>query len=104
MDVNQLHKDIRKALPLDPIAASHVSTPESPRWQNSPDGHLLLDNRIYVPDIDNLRLRILQHKHDHVISGHLGQNKTIELIRREYIWPGLRSSVKDYCKSCTTCM
>ena len=56
MDVNQLHKDIQKALPLNPIAASHVSNPESPRWQNSPDGHLLLDNCIYVTDINNLRL------------------------------------------------
>ena len=34
----------------------------------------------------------------------MGQNKTIELIRREYVWPGLRDFVKDYCKSCTTCM
>ena len=34
----------------------------------------------------------------------MGQNKTIELIRREYVWPGLRTFVKDYCKSCTTCM
>jgi len=104
MDVDQLHEDIRKALPHDPVSASHMAQPELPRWELSTEGFLLLDKRIYVPDYDSLRLRVLRHKHDHVLSGHLGQNKTIELIRRDYVWPGLRTFVKDYCKSCTTCM
>ena len=39
-----------------------------------------------------------------IFSGHPGQNKTIDLIRREYTWPGLQEYVKHYCKSCTTCM
>lgn len=55
-------------------------------------------------DVSDLRLRVLQFKHDHLLSGHLGQNKTVELIRREYDWPGLRVFVKDFVKSCTTCM
>ena len=46
----------------------------------------------------------MQYKHDHVLSGHFGQNKTLELIRREYTWPDIRTNVKDFCKSCVTCM
>src|SRR5271168_3870177 len=53
---------------------------------------------------DDLRLRVLRNKHDHILSGHPGQNKTTELILRDYTWPGLREFVKTYCKSCTTCM
>src|SRR3979490_2252893 len=64
----------------------------------------LLDKHIYVPDVGDLRLQVLQDKHDHLISGHFGQNHMLELIRREYVWPELRSSVKSYIKSCTTCM
>ena len=104
IDVEQLHKDIRNALPLDPVSASLMSNLPSSRWEITSEGFLLHDKRIYVPNHDDLPLRILRYKHDHVLSGHMGQNKTIELIRREYVWPGLRTFVKDYCKSCTTCM
>ena len=104
LDVEQLHTDIRNALPLDPTSATLLAHPPTPRWETSADGYLRHDNRIYVPDYNDLRLRVLRYKHDHVLSGHMGQNKTIELIRREYVWPGLRDFVKDYCKSCTTCM
>jgi hypothetical protein len=70
----------------------------------SNDGFLQHDGRIYVPNSDDLCLHVLQYKHDHVLSGHLGQNATLSLIRREYTWPGIRTSVVKFCKSCTTCM
>jgi hypothetical protein len=39
-----------------------------------------------------------------MLAGHFGQNKTLELIRRDYTWPNIRSDVKHFCKSCVTCM
>jgi hypothetical protein len=36
-------------------------------------------------------------------SGHFRQNHTLDLIRRKYTWPGLRTFVKDYILSCTSC-
>lgn len=56
-----------------------------------------------MPDTNDLRLRILRYKHDHPLSGHFGRNRTLELIRREYTWPGIRTFVKDYVSSCTSC-
>ena len=103
MDIEQLHTDICNALPLDPVTSAHLPTPSDPRWILS-DGLLTCDNRIYVPDLNDLRLRILQYNHDHILSGHYGQNKTLLLIRQKYFWPNLRTTVQDYCKSCTTCM
>src|ERR1700761_4918414 len=50
-----------------------------------------------------LRLRVLRAKHDHLLSGHWGQNKTLAKVRQEYMWPGLRSFVVDYVASCVTC-
>jgi hypothetical protein len=49
-------------------------------------------------------LRVLRYKHDHILSGHPGQNKTIDLIRCDYTWPGLHEFVKKYVQLCTTCM
>jgi hypothetical protein len=57
----------------------------------------------WVLDSDNLWLHVLLNNHDHPISGHYGQNKTLVLVWRNYTWPGVQTYIKDYCKSCTTC-
>ena len=58
---------------------------------------------MYVPEADDLHLRVLKYKHDHPLSGHFGQSHTLELIQHEYTWPGIHTYVKDYIKSCTAC-
>jgi len=58
---------------------------------------------MYVPEADDLCLRVLRYKHDHPLSGHFSQNCTLELIRCEYTWPGIHTYVKDYIKSCMAC-
>ena len=54
---------------------------------------------MYVPDSGTLRLRILQYAHDHPLSGHFSQSKTLDQVRRHYTWPGLKEFVQHYCKS-----
>ena len=102
MDVEALHTDIQAGYASDPITSAQLPLPSDPRWTLS-EGLLLLNDRIYVPDAADLRLRVIKNKHDHPLAGHFGQNKTMELIRREYVWPGMRTFVKDYVNSCTTC-
>src|ERR1700723_632645 len=82
---------------------SSESSDPKPRWSLDDQQLLCYDNRIWIPDTDDLRLRILLNKHDHLLSGHYGQSKTMELVRRDYTWPRVQTFVKDYCKSCTTC-
>jgi len=96
------HWDILSALPSDPIATKHISADS--RWSTDPNGLLLLDNRIYVPSAGNLRTRVLQYNHDHILARHFGQNKTLELVHHRYSWPSLRADVQQFCKSCVTCM
>src|SRR5882724_1376465 len=100
MDIGQLHKDILSAQRTDAYISEHKSEPQ---WSTDEQGLVHYDNRIWVPDSDDLRLRVLLYNHDHPISGHFGQNKTLDLIRRNYTWPSVRSFIKDYCKSCTAC-
>ena len=80
MDVEQLHTDIRAVYAEDPITSPQLPQPTDPKWTLT-DGLLHLNDRIYVPDVADLRLRVLKHKHDHPLAGHYGQNKTMELIR-----------------------
>ncbi len=82
VDAEALHKDILSTLPSDPSISTHFSTPipSDPHWSLGNDGLLRLDNHIYVPDSNDLWLHILRFKHDHPISGHFGQNRTLELV------------------------
>ncbi len=41
--------------------------------------------------------------HDHALSGRLGVNKTFSCISRYFYWPGLKSAVSEYCRSCHVC-
>jgi len=61
MDVETLHSDILSALPSDPIAQIHLADPPDSRWSADEAGFLQLDGRIYVPDSDDLRLRVLRY-------------------------------------------
>ena len=36
-------------------------------------------------------------------AGHLGLHKTTARIRRHFHWPGLRSDVAQFCRSCPQC-
>jgi hypothetical protein len=103
IDSDKLLQDIRAAYNSDPIAAKHLTDTTDSKWTLSDDGTLLLNDRIYIPDHGELRLRVLQSKHDHPLSRHLGQNKTMELIQRKYAWPNMQAFIEDYCKSCITC-
>ena len=100
---SDIRSDIHSSLCSDPIASTQLNS-LSPHWSIDSEGFLLLDDKIYVPDTANLRLQILQYKHNHPISSHFRQNRTMELVGREYVWLKLHDSVKSYVKSCTTCM
>ena len=104
-NAEQLHNNILSALSSNSLASVHLSTskPSNSCWSIDSDGFLCLDDHIYVPDANDLQLRVLRYKHDHLPSRHFGQNRTLELIHHEYTWPGVRTFVKEYVSSCTTC-
>ncbi len=40
--------------------------------------------------------------HDVTLAGHFGRDKAVERLTRAFYWPGLRSHVADYVRSCPT--
>ncbi|QRV84489.1 Retrotransposable element Tf2 protein [Ceratobasidium sp. AG-Ba] len=66
-------------------------------------GVLEYDGKIYIPDDRDLRIEILQRFHDSPIAGHQGHARTLELISREYYWPGLKAQVNRYVDTCEVC-
>ena len=93
IDNNQLHEDIRSGLSLDlviaPILEDLHSNSANPKWSMDDDGLLCKRGQIYVPDINDLRLRILHARHDYPLARHFGWTKTSALVLRDYTWPKL---------------
>ena len=58
-------------------------------------------HQIVVPK--SYRHEILSIAHESPVSGHLGINKTCHKIINHFYWPGLKSDVSKYCKTCQTC-
>ncbi|XP_073804400.1 uncharacterized protein [Danio rerio] len=59
------------------------------------------DYQIVLPS--EYRTAVLKLAHDHILSGHLGINKTFTRVAKYFYWPGLRSAVSDFCRACHVC-
>jgi len=64
---------------------------------------LMYDGLIWVPDNDTLQLRILRDHHDAQAAGHPGRARTLELVSRNFYWPGQRKYIHRYVDHCDTC-
>jgi hypothetical protein len=71
------------------------------RWMEASDQTLRYEDRLYVPA--GTRLEVLKACHDDPLAGHFGFTRTLDLVTREFWWPQLRKTVKDYCRTCLTC-
>jgi len=70
------------------------------KWEVE-DGIVLKEGRIYIPEGD-LRKKIIQLHHDTPIEGHGGRWKMVELVARNYWWPGVMKEVGRYIDGCDT--
>ncbi|KAH0604507.1 uncharacterized protein H6S33_006884 [Morchella sextelata] len=67
------------------------------------NGRLLYRGALYVPDDNDLRLRLLKEHHGKPSTGHPGRAKTLGLLNREYYWPQMRKYVDQYIRNCNVC-
>ncbi|QRW24092.1 Retrotransposable element Tf2 protein [Rhizoctonia solani] len=56
-----------------------------------------------VPASETLKEHLLREFHDSPLVGHLGQQRTLELLSHNYWWPGMKSSAKEWLECCPTC-
>jgi len=71
-------------------------------WQVE-EGLVLKEGRVYVPKDEKLRMEIIWLHHDTPIAGYGGQWKMVELVTRNYWWPGVIKEVKRYMEACDQC-
>ncbi|THH07173.1 hypothetical protein EW145_g3557 [Phellinidium pouzarii] len=66
-------------------------------------GLVLYRGKVYVPRDTQIRREIVKLHHDSTIAGHPGNWKTLELVSRNYWWPGMTKFVQTYVKACDKC-
>ena len=68
------------------------------------EGELLVTkgSRLYVP-MGNLKRELLRETHDTKWEGHLGEERTMDLLARSYYWPKMGDDIQAYVWSCLVC-
>jgi len=64
---------------------------------------VLKEGKVYVPKEEELRAEIIQLHHDMPAVGYGGRWKTVELVTRNYWWPGVTRDVGKYVEGCDLC-
>ena len=64
---------------------------------------VIKEEKIYVPKDVELRVEIIWLHHDVPAAKHRGQWKTVELVMRNYWWPGVMRDVGRYIEEYDLC-
>ncbi|GJV20460.1 putative nucleotidyltransferase, ribonuclease H [Tanacetum coccineum] len=92
---------IREQLTLDPYFSNvlqGVQSRQRPDF-NIHDGFLFKGNQLCIPDT-SLRLKIIRELHG---KGHVGRDRTLQLVQASYFWPTMRKEVDHCVKRCRIC-
>ena len=64
---------------------------------------VLKEESVYVPKDEKLRVEIIRLHHDTPIAEHGGQWKMVELVTRNYWWPGMTKEITRDVEGCDQC-
>eukprot|EP00253_Pinus_taeda_P030099 PITA_30099 len=66
-------------------------------------GRIYFKKRLYVPNQNRIRNLIMDEFHISHYARHLGYQKMVTAIRKEYFWPGMKKSIVEYLSRCLEC-
>ena len=67
------------------------------------DGMLMQENRMYVPNNEELKKEILDEAHFSAYAMHPRGTKMYHTIRPFYYWPGMKREIVAYVNRCAIC-
>ena len=94
-------KEIRRNNTREKEVVQVLKKEDGLTWEE--DGMVYMEERIYVLNSKKIREEILEENHNSVDVGHLGQYRMLELLKRNYWWPGLKEDIKKYVQGCFMC-
>jgi len=67
------------------------------------DGIVMLGRRMYVPDNQALKQKLLREAHESKFTVHPGSTKMYQDMKQHYWWPNMRKEVAGYMAKCRIC-
>ncbi|MCH84977.1 hypothetical protein A2U01_0005816, partial [Trifolium medium] len=67
------------------------------------EGLVYFKERIYIPEIPELRRAILEEYHSTPLTGHSSLQPTLARLSASFLWPGIYKHVKEFIQQCTIC-
>jgi len=102
---NELGQLIKTAYKKDATANRILENSANlPPHFNIENGYVSFDEKYYVPSNKDLQTKVIELHHDTPAHGHLGMEKTYELINKNYYWLHMRKDIEEYVKTCDSCL
>ena len=95
-------KDSEVVKAVEEMKQTRVKMLRDKEWREV-NGIMYKEGKVYVPKDNALRAEIIRLYHDTPVGGHKGQWKTVELVTRNFWWPGVMKEVKQYVKEYDSC-
>jgi len=95
-------KDDKVVKVVEEMKRAGVKMLREKEWREV-DGVMYKEGKVYVPKDKKLRAEIVRLHHDTPIGRHGRQWKTVELVTRNFWWPGITKEVKRYVEGCDAC-
>jgi hypothetical protein len=81
----------------------NIKEEKSPGFSKDEEGVLWYKERICVPNIKELKDKILCEAHESAYSIHPGGNKMYHDLKATYWWYGMKRDIAEYVALCDTC-
>jgi hypothetical protein len=81
----------------------NIKEEKSPDFSEDDEGVLWYKGRICVPNIKELKDKILREAHESAYSNHPGRNKMYHDLKATYWWYGMKRDIAKYVALCDTC-
>ena len=67
------------------------------------DGILFHKGIVWISNDPSLRMKIMEAEHNRQVAGHMGMDKTLEMVDQNFYWPEMAKDIEDYVRSCVDC-
>jgi hypothetical protein len=81
----------------------NIKEEKSPGFSKDDKGVLWYKGRLCVPNVKELKEKILREAHESAYSIHPGENKMYHDLKATYWWYGMKRDVAEYVSHCDSC-
>ena len=67
------------------------------------DGMLYHNGKIWHLYDEAKKKMVFENEHDTIVAGHMGMDKTLKMINRNFYWPRMSDDIVDYVRLCDDC-